>query len=203
MNDGISKREFARREECSEGLVRRAVNQGRLTTYDDGTISPSLVGTAWRKGNVGEAEQPPDGAHTGAHTRVQVRTPVRTDHSAGEQPDDESLAAEAERLIESGAVVMLTYGQAVERKENYLALLRQLEYEEKSGQLVDLEVAERELFEASRSSRDAWLNWPARVGPLIAADLGLEADKVTEVLTAHVHKHVELLGEPDVQFANE
>lgn len=115
----------------------------------------------------------------------------------------ETLADRAERLLEAGSVEMLPYGLALEKKENYLALLRELEYEEKSGQKVDLEVAERELFEAARAARDAWLNWPARVGPLIAADLGLEADKVTEVLTAHVHKHVEQLGEPDAQFQSE
>lgn len=58
------------------------------------------------------------------------------------------------------------------------------------------------LFEEFRAQRDAWLNWPARVGPLIAAELGVEAaDKVTAVLTAHVHKQISNLGEPEANFS--
>jgi len=56
------------------------------------------------------------------------------------------------------------------------------------------------LFEGARAQRDAWLNWPARVGAMIAADLGLDADRVTAILTTHVHKHLEQLGDPDVHF---
>jgi hypothetical protein len=33
-------------------------------------------------------------------------------------------------------------------------------------------VAEEVLFNAFRQQRDAWLNWPSRVAPLMAADLG-------------------------------
>lgn len=144
----------------------------------------------------------PKGANKGANTAQKVFAPG-TAQNRPRDADEETLEERAERLLQSGAVGMLPYAAALEKKENYLALLRELEYEEKSGQKVDLEVAERELFTAARASRDAWLNWPAHVGPLIAADLGLEADKVTEVLTAHVHKHVEQLGEPDAQFKGE
>lgn len=85
-------------------------------------------------------------------------------------------------------------------KEVYLALLNRLTYEEKSGALISLELARTVLFECSRSARDSWLNWPARVAPLIAADLGVEADKMTEILTEHVHKQIASLGEPEGDF---
>ena len=65
-------------------------------------------------------------------------------------------------------------------KENYLALLNQLDYEQKAGRLIELTHAERVVFETFRGVRDAWLNWPTRVGPLIAADLGCDAGQVTE-----------------------
>nr|DAH73657.1 MAG TPA: Protein of unknown function (DUF1441) [Caudoviricetes sp.] len=94
----------------------------------------------------------------------------------------------------------MTYAEALEKKETYLALLRQLEYEQKSGALVEFDTAQAILFEEFRAQRDAWLNWPTRVGPLLAADLGLEADKVTEALTAHVHKQITDLGEPEANF---
>lgn len=113
---------------------------------------------------------------------------------------DETLEAAAERMILSGKVPRHDYAEALRRKENYLALLRQLEFEQKSGALVDLSLAERVLFEGARAQRDAWLSWPSKVGPLLAADFGLEADRVTGALTEHVHKHIAQLGEPDVHF---
>ncbi|HHL0960494.1 TPA: hypothetical protein ACQVH3_005309 [Serratia marcescens] len=82
-------------------------------------------------------------------------------------------------------------------KENYLALLTKLEFQQKDGQLIELELAEKVLFDCFRAQRDAWLNWPSRVAPLMAADLDVPADRMTEVLAAHVHKHITSLGEPE------
>ncbi|MEB0154013.1 hypothetical protein QN371_13390, partial [Pseudomonas sp. CCC4.3] len=64
-------------------------------------------------------------------------------------------------------------------------------------------VAENILFEQARASRDAWLNWPTRIGPLVAADLGLEADRIVDTLTNYVHQHLQQLGQPEneVEFS--
>ena len=78
-----------------------------------------------------------------------------------------------------------------------MALQAKLQYEKDSGQLVELVVAEEVLFNAFRQQRDAWLNWPSRVAPLMAADLDVPADRMTEVLIEHVHKHISVLGEPE------
>ncbi|MGC1550834.1 MAG: hypothetical protein WA777_20115 [Rhodanobacter sp.] len=205
MNDGVSIREFARREGCSDTLVRRAIKQDRLRVFEDKTINPALVGSAWRERNATGPTGANSGANTGANTPPQVFAPSAEVPPTADidLPLDESLEEAAERLLESGAVRMLPYAAALQNKENYLALLRQLEFEQKSGELIELASAERVLFEGARAQRDAWLNWPARVGALIAADLGLEADRVTEILTTHVHKHIEQLGEPDVDFGGE
>ncbi|MEX3635968.1 hypothetical protein [Paraburkholderia sp. BR14320] len=94
----------------------------------------------------------------------------------------------------------LAYSEALRVKENYLAMLRRLEYEEKSGAVIELTVAEAVLFERARSQRDSWLNWPTRIGPLLAADLNVEIDLVTNALTAYVHQHIAELGEPEADF---
>lgn len=67
--------------------------------------------------------------------------------------------------------------------------------------VVDIELAEQVLFNSARATRDAWLNWPSRVGPLLAADLGLDADRVSEALTRYVREQLEELGEPEADFA--
>lgn len=81
-------------------------------------------------------------------------------------------------------------------KENGLALLRLIEARKRAGEVIELAEAEGVLFEMFRLQRDAWLNFPSRVGPLIAADLGLSSDRVVEVLTTHVHQQLTDLGEP-------
>ncbi|MGO4416629.1 hypothetical protein AB4Z27_27035, partial [Cupriavidus sp. KB_39] len=200
MTTTISIREFARREGCSDTLVRRAVKQGRLRLSGDNGLDASLVGTAWREGNVKGANTANTGANTPANSSRPVRTPAaaRIDPSV-EVEDDESPAEAAQRIVDSG-VALLDYAGALEKKENYIALLRQLEYEQKAGSLVELDVASAILFEEFRAQRDAWLNWPTRVGPILAAELGIEADRVTEALTAHVHSQIAQLGEPEANF---
>ena len=56
------------------------------------------------------------------------------------------------------------------------------------------------LFDVARESRDAWLNWPAVTGPLLATDLGVDAEKVTRLLVEHVHRQLTALGEPEADF---
>lgn len=196
MKQGISIREFARRDGVSDTLVRKALKLNRLAAFEDGSLNPELVGSNWREGNAKSANS----------ANPVVRTSPKGSRAANPSPvDSETLEEEAARLLESGGEASHAYAEALRRKENYLALLRQLEYENKSGSLVELEVAEKILFEQARASRDAWLNWPTRVGPLLAADLGLEADRVVGALTEYVHKHISQLGEPEieVEFPNE
>jgi hypothetical protein len=111
----------------------------------------------------------------------------------------ESVDAAAERLVTEIDVAM-SFDEARRLKEVYLVLLHRLDFEQKSGNLVDLETASTILFEEFRAQRDAWLNWPARIGPLLAADLSLEADRVVDALTAYVHKQIAQLGEPQAEF---
>ncbi|UZI49074.1 hypothetical protein JMW73_11025 [Klebsiella pneumoniae] len=104
-------------------------------------------------------------------------------------------------ILENGAELSLDEARRV--KENYLALLTKLEFQQKDGQLIEMTVAEEVLFNAFRQQRDSWLNWPSRVAPLMAADLGVPADRMTEVLIEHVHKHISVLGEPEFNPAED
>lgn len=44
---GLSRREFAKAEGCSEGAVRYALRQRRLVARPDGTLDPSQLGGGW------------------------------------------------------------------------------------------------------------------------------------------------------------
>lgn len=114
------------------------------------------------------------------------------------QADADYVAAQLQALQAGNA----STEEARRVKENYVALQERLKYEQAAGSLVDLAKAEGVLFEAARALRNTWLGFPSKFGPLIAADLGLEADLVTGVLTGYIHKQVAALGEPNGQFAD-
>lgn len=96
--------------------------------------------------------------------------------------------------LSEGRTVDLITAQTI--KENALAAIRMIEARKRAGEVVEMADAEAAFFDVFRQHRDAWLNFPSRVGPLMAADLGLAPDRVVEVLTAHVHQHLTDLGEP-------
>ncbi|SRR5665213_119737 len=93
-----------------------------------------------------------------------------------------------------------TQADAATIKENALALKHSLEALRLNGSLVEIEIAEAEFFEEARSARDSWLNFAAKVGPKIAADLGLNPDRVVEVLTPLIHQQITDMGESVPDF---
>lgn len=180
---GLSRREFARRAGCSEAYVRKAIAHGRIEVGDDGKIDPAWLEVDWRKG-----ERPADDTlrtQSGAHTE--------NAHAL------ERTVEEIERATEqaSGENVVALFGEMVSKaeaervKENALARLRQLEYSQKCGQLVEVEPVRRHLFDLWRQERDAWVNWPGRVAALMAAELGVDATQLQVMLEKHVRQHLE------------
>ena len=57
-----------------------------------------------------------------------------------------------------------------------------------------------EVFRLARRERDAWVNWPARVAALMAAELGVDAHAMQKVLEAHVRDHLNELAEIRPEF---
>ena len=54
------------------------------------------------------------------------------------------------------------------------------------GELVDRARAVAQVFRLARDERDAWVNWPARVASLMAAELEVDAHKLHTVLERQV-----------------
>ncbi len=215
---GISVREFARREGVDESHIRQMIKSQHIQKFSDGTLDPALVGGDWRKVNRHRpkgADQSADQVRTirknsapGPHlesapairtTPLSGREAARSEEADEDRPGladtDEFVAG-----IRAGRIFKLTDSERV--KEGALALKQVLAARQAAGDLIELSLAEEVFFETARAARDAWMNWPVRVGPLVAAELGLEADRVTAVLTEHVHSHLADLGEPEADFAS-
>ena len=201
----VSVREFARLDGCNDKLVRRAIKAGKLRVSEDGKVDAALAGSGWRKQNRRAA----DSADTRKVSAPSVRTPAqRRKVSAPPSAEDvetateELFAEEIEGFLDN--VLAGTYADTAtaERvKENALAAKHLLAARRDAGHLVEIEQAEAVLFETQRSQRDAWMNFPTRIGPLLAAEIGMDADKVVEALTVHVHQQLDDLGEPEADFA--
>ncbi|WP_175950368.1 hypothetical protein [Burkholderia sp. BCC0405] len=183
MNNTVSIREFARLEGVSDTLVHRALKAGRLVRAPDGGIDRTLVGSAWhanpKRGDVAKAS-----ANTAANSANTPAAPGTTATLAGGNPPKG-----------------VAYGEALRLKENWIALLRRLEYEHKSGALIELSAAQRVVFDLCREQRDAWLAWPARIAPFLAAEFAVpDLERLVAFLNEHVYQQLAELGEPNPRF---
>lgn len=157
--DGISIREFARRDNCSDRLVRKAIDAGYLRKLPDGKLDPAAVGTAWRKGNWG-ADQGADSGADPAPVRTRGSADVRSERGADAPADagDPAVVVGLERQGHGGALKRSrreetavagddedsdpeTWTEAVanRRKATAMARLRELEYDKKVGLVVPVD----------------------------------------------------------------
>jgi hypothetical protein len=77
---------------------------------------------------------------------------------------------------------------------------KRLKLERQRGTLVSRDVATLKAFSFARMLRDAWLAWPARVGPQLAATFDLDATTVTVALEQYVRQQLEDLASDRVDF---
>ncbi len=96
------------------------------------------------------------------------------------------------QAIEKAATSGLSFHEARTVKERFTAALRKLEYEEKSGKLVDAETVKLAAFNKARAVRDTLLNIPDRIAPILAA----EADEaaVNKILATEIRSALEDLA---------
>lgn len=172
MASGISIREFARRDGCDDKLVRRALKSGHLCAFEDGTLDPSLVGTGWRKANRQASAKD-------AELSAPVRAADIISGAAGETP-----AQVAERIIQAAGATM-SQAEAERVKENYLALLRQLEYDIKSGAVVEVAKVAKLFGTACAKVRTKLLAIPAEQAPAIhrCATVAEVQDLLAQIIT--------------------
>ena len=133
--------------------------------------SPPLVRRAIKQGKLAEL---PDGTMDPAL----VGTPWRAGNRDGNREKRGSRADPDEGQV--------SFFDAQRRKEVALARLRELELAQKDGQLLNADDVRAEVGRIARQERDALSNWPARVAPLIAAELGVEQVRLTVILEKHV-----------------
>ncbi len=186
----VSKAEFARQHGVSKPAVLKWERRGFLI-LDAGKIDVEASDARLREAKLGRF----------ASGRQLVNSAVEEAPAATVNPGSPDFAEDAsEFLSRLLAGQIATEAEADRVKANALAGLRALELRQKAGLFVEIETAQSVLFEQARAIRDAWTAWPARIAPLLAADLGVPADRIAEVLTQHVHQHLAELAGPSADF---
>ena len=171
---GVSIREYARHRGVAESTVRKALRSGRIAAGPDGAIEPETADAAWT-------------ANTNAAKR---RTRKAVPKAA--------LAAARETLTESGrrpAGAGMTFMEARTASEVLKVQTARINLQRLKGEVIDRARAIAHAFRFAREVRDAWLNWPARVSALMAADLGVDAHAMHTALEKHVRQHLDELAE--------
>jgi biotin operon repressor len=189
MDRTASNRGLARQLGVSETAVRRAEKAGRIRREPGGSWDPARVKVAWA-GNTDPAQQrggPSTRERTGNRARGTVK-PV----------SEAAVSAVRDTLREHGkpiAAGAMTFMQARTANEVLKAQERRLRLQRMKGELVDRAKAVAQVFRLARDERDAWVNWPARVAAMIAAELEVDPHKLHTVLERQVRDHLAELAE--------
>jgi hypothetical protein len=173
-----SNRELARQIGVSETAVRRAEKAGRIGREADGAWDLARVKAAWAR-NTDRGQQ-------------------RRHHGAMKPVPEAALGAVRDTLRESGEPVSaggMTFMQARTANEVLKAQERRVRLQRMKGELVDRAKAVAQVFRLARDERDAWVNWPARVAAMMAAELEVDAHKLHTVLERQVREHLGELTE--------
>jgi hypothetical protein len=194
MDRTTSNRKLADQLGVSETAVRRAEKAGRIKREADGAWDPSKVKAAWSD-NTDQAQQRParSGRRTGKHRALK---PV----------PEAALGAVRDTLREHGEPIAagapgsslgqaMTFMQARTANEVLKAQERRLRLQQMKGELVDRAKAVPQVFRLARDERDAWVNWPARVAAMIAAELEVDPHQLHTVLERQVREHLNELAE--------
>ena len=181
---GMSERQYAAHVGLSRGAIQKAKAAGRLVLHEDGSID----------------------AAASDRLRAEATDPSKTRKTAASKlkpVPEAAVSAVGDTLREQGMAAPVTGGgttflQAKTAHEVLKAQERRIRLAKLKGELVDRDRATALVFRLAREERDAWVNWPARVAALMAAELGTETAAVQKVLEAHVRAHLEELAQPRI-----
>ena len=171
---GLSIRAYARHRGVSDAAVRKAIAAGRITPEADGTLDAARTDAQWSR----NTEAPRVGTSTQA-----ARAPV---------PADSTPTGDATATLPTGGASLLqarTVNEVVKAQTNKVRLARL------KGELVDRNQAIAHVFKLARAEREAWINWPNRITPILAAELGIDEHTLFVALDVAVRVHLEELGE--------
>jgi hypothetical protein len=183
---GISRRKYATHRGVSEKAVRKAIAAGRITVEADGTINPVKADRCW-------AAQT-DPSKQRARQSASATKPVP---KSAIRAVDDTLRDVGDAPTGGGEVSFLRARMANEVLKAQTAKVR---LQKMKGELVDRAKTMALVFDLARRERDAWMGWPPRIAANMAADLGVEAHLMEQVLEQYIRQHLADLAEIEIEL---
>ncbi|WP_223618905.1 elements of external origin [Lysobacter sp. ESA13C] len=172
---GISIRAYGRHRGVSDTAVRKAIATGRITAEADGSIDPARADAEWA-------------ANTTSGNAVAPARLTRA-RSAPAVSIEESFASPGRPAAGN------SYAQARTANEVLKAQHHKLRIAQLKGELIDRSQVMAQVFALARAERDAWLNWPARISSMLAAELDIDPHVLHVALERGVRQHLAELGD--------
>lgn len=166
---GIGVREYARHRGVSHTAVEKAIKSGRIQKEPDGTIDPAKADAAWACNTNPAQQRKPE-------PELLKPVPIPTNPSPQLAPIRQPtprLVAEAETVPSGVAGPNYQVSRAI--RETYNAKLTRLDYEERTGKLLNAEDVAREAFAVARRVRDRLLCIPSRMAAVLASETDSKA----------------------------
>jgi len=179
---GLSIRAYAQHRGVSHTAVAKAIKAGRISKEPDGTIDPAKADTQWERNTL-----PSQSLDTGAIKLTQkVATPaVSTQVSSREVQASLETRTAAPDYQTSRAI-----------REAYAARLAKLEFEERTGKLLNADEVKVKHFNLARLLRDRIQQIPRKLAPQIVAAVVVQPDQrlVEDLLMEAIREALEELS---------
>lgn len=183
---GLSIRAYARHRGVSHVAVKKAIDTGRITPLPDGTIDPDTADSQWAQSTVHPRRA---SMNENVRTTKARPSPVTATSESAPQRDVADTSTAPMAAVGTTLVQARTINEVVKAQTNKVRLAKL------KGELVDRAAAIAHVFKLARAERDAWINWPNRVVPQLAARLGVDEHTLHVVLDIAVREHLAELGD--------
>jgi len=150
----MSVRAYGRHRGVSHVAVLKALSSGRIRRGADGKIDSEAADRDWAQST----------------NQAKPLNSVSGDPKHRRAPDEPSRPTLGSDRGMSHGSHQIAGGYAAARaiRESYAARLAQLDYEQRRGQLVDVNEVRAEAFRCARTARDQLTAIPHRIAPIIA-----------------------------------
>ena len=178
---GLSIRAYAQHRGVSHTAVAKAIKAGRISKEPDGSIDPAKADAQWAR-NTLPSQNPNTSA---AKPAPKVATP----------PVSTVSSREAQVPLETRATAP-DYQTSRAIREAYAARLAKLEFEERTGKLLNADEVKVKHFNLARLLRDRIQQIPRKLAPQIVAAVVAQPDQrvVEDLLVDAIREALEELS---------
>lgn len=191
-----SIRAYARHRGCSHVAVVKAMKAGRIKKYPKGKINFAEADAAW-EANMNPAKKP-------------QKKPEKPEEKPKKEKKEkkEKLKPVLKTVIQDVEDVLqkpkdskeITYIEARTANEILKVQSAKIKLKQLKDELIDKTKAVSQVFKMARQERDAWLNWPARVSAVMAAELEIDPHTIHITLEKYIRQHLEELSDITVNL---